>query len=115
MSLALAALVAGLLGGVHCAGMCGGIAAALSTTARGPAFGRALAFNAGRIGSYTLAGTVAGAAGGVVAATGPVFIAQALLFVVANVLMLMLGLYVAGVSRFAVLGPRFWRELGPPF
>ena len=117
MSLALAAFVAGLLGGVHCAGMCGGIAAALSATARGPAFARSLAFNAGRIGSYGLAGLLAGATGGALAAAGPVFAVQAVLFVVANVLMLMLGLYVAGWSRLVVrlegAGGALWARMAP--
>ena len=68
--------VVGLLGSVHCAGMCGGIVGALSVA---PALGRpvpvpvraampprpaltnVLAYNLGRIGSYMTAGAVAGA------------------------------------------------------
>ena len=115
MALALAAFVAGLLGGVHCAGMCGGIAAALSATAPGPAFARALAFNSGRIVSYSFAGALAGATGALLAAAGPVLFVQAALFVAANVLMLMLGLYVAGVSRAVVrlegAGGALWARL----
>ena len=55
----LPVFVVGLLGSVHCAGMCGGIAASLSLGARGPAVPRQIAFNAGRIGSYALAGAAA--------------------------------------------------------
>lgn len=117
MALALAALAAGLLGGVHCAGMCGGIAGSLAASSRGSPWARNLAFNAGRIASYAFAGAIAGATGGLVAAAGPVMAAQLAMFVVANVLMLMLGLYVAGWSR-AVLrlegaGVRLWRGLEP--
>ena len=59
----LPVFVVGLLGSVHCAGMCGGIVGALSVApvtlhaarpAR-PALANGLAYNAGRIGSYMLA------------------------------------------------------------
>jgi uncharacterized protein len=61
------ALLAGLLGGVHCAAMCGGIATAFPAM-RGAAGGRAslrAAFepNLGRVAGYTAAGAVAGALG----------------------------------------------------
>ena len=64
--------VVGLLGSVHCAGMCGGIVGALSVA---PSVGRVVpvrvvaarapvanvfAYNAGRIGSYMVAGALAG-------------------------------------------------------
>ncbi|MFM8246575.1 MAG: sulfite exporter TauE/SafE family protein, partial [Burkholderiaceae bacterium] len=74
----------GLLGGVHCVGMCGGIVSAFSVaTPRHRPFPvaiatqshrlsiiadggpRVLAFNAGRIGSYMLAGAFAGLLGSV--------------------------------------------------
>ena len=61
----LSAFVVGLLGGVHCVGMCGGIVGALSlglphSRSRWPIM---LAYNLGRIGSYTLAGAIMGALG----------------------------------------------------
>jgi len=59
-SLAAAAFAAGLLDGVHCVGMCGGIVASLSVSARGPVLGRQLAFNAGRIGAYAVASAIVG-------------------------------------------------------
>ena len=96
MELAAAAFVAGLLGGVHCAGMCGGIVGGLSAASRGPALARQLAFNGGRIASYAIAGAVAGALGSLGQLAGPVLFAQAAMFAVANVLMLMIGLYVGG-------------------
>ena len=117
MSLALAALLAGLLGGVHCAGMCGGIVGSLSAAARGPALPRQLAFNSGRIAAYCLAGAGVGAAGGVLLLAGPVLAAQTAMFVVANALMLMLGLYVAGwgraVVRLEAAGGALWRRIEP--
>lgn len=112
-----AAFAAGLLGGVHCAGMCGGIVASLSLTARGPAAARQLAFNAGRIASYAVAGAAAGAAGSLVTLAGPAFLAQAALFAMANVLMILLGFYVAGwggaVLRIENAGRGIWRRVEP--
>jgi sulfite exporter TauE/SafE len=112
-SLAAAAFAAGLLGGVHCAGMCGGIVASLCVSARGPVLGRQLAFNAGRIGAYAVAGAMVGAAGILVEA----ITAQTVLFVVANLLMVLLGLYVASwggiVLRIESAGRGLWRRIEP--
>lgn len=60
-----AAFLTGLTGGVHCSAMCGGIAAVLSPQSRQHALSNALALNSGRIGSYTLAGLLAGSLGAV--------------------------------------------------
>jgi len=59
----LGALTAGLLGGLHCVAMCGGIATGLSATAPGGGWSGALQLNLGRIGGYVLAGLVVGAFG----------------------------------------------------
>ena len=85
-ALAGAALAAGFLGGVHCIGMCGGIAASLSAASKGS---HQIAFNSGRIASYAAAGAAAGTLGFAIAF-------QSALLVAANLLMLLLGLYVAG-------------------
>jgi sulfite exporter TauE/SafE len=58
-----AALLTGLLGGLHCMAMCGGIATGLSAAAR-PGLGSAFALNGGRVLGYTLAGVIVGAFGG---------------------------------------------------
>lgn len=115
--MAAAAFAAGLVGGVHCAGMCGGIAASLALGARGPVVARHAAFNGGRIFSYAVAGAIAGGAGSLVQLAGPALAVQSALFVLANVLMLLLGLYVAGIGR-AVLrlesaGRVVWRRVEP--
>ena len=116
-ALAAAALAAGLLGGVHCAGMCGGIVASLSVGARGPILARQLAFNGGRIAAYCLAGAAAGLAGDALQWSGTVAFAQTALFVLANVLMVFLGLYVAGwgraVLRLESAGRVLWRRVEP--
>ena len=59
-----AALLTGLLGGLHCAAMCGGIATGLSAAAARPGLGSAFALNGGRVLGYTLAGVIVGAFGG---------------------------------------------------
>jgi Uncharacterized conserved protein len=60
----LAAALAGLLGGVHCAVMCGGIAASFPAMAPGRPLRVAWQANLGRVGGYVLAGAVAGGFGG---------------------------------------------------
>ena len=116
----LTALLAGLLGGVHCVGMCGGIVAAFSFRAGGaaPGPGLHLAYNLGRVLSYTLFGALAGALGGSleIAKFLPV---QTLLYVLAQVVMILLGLYLAGLSQsvlvFERAGSVLWRAVKPLF
>jgi uncharacterized protein len=117
LSLATAAFAAGLLGGVHCAGMCGGIVGTLALESRGNAIARQLAYNGGRMASYSLAGAVAGSIGAAALAIGPWLLAQVAFFVLANAVMVLLGLYVAGwgrgVLRLEALGARGWRAIEP--
>jgi sulfite exporter TauE/SafE len=63
-SLLTGAFLAGLLASVHCLAMCGGIAgvAAAGPNAGTGRLGGTLLYNLGRLGSYTLAGALAGAA-----------------------------------------------------
>jgi len=116
-ALAAAAFAAGLLGGVHCAGMCGGIVGSLSAAARGPVLSRQLAFNAGRVGSYAVAGAVAGSLGALARLSPSAFALQLTLFALANLLMLLLGLYIAGwgsvLTRLEAAGGAIWRRLQP--
>lgn len=58
-----AALLTGLLGGVHCLAMCGGIATGLSAQLRKPGLGSAFALNGGRVLGYVLAGAIVGGLG----------------------------------------------------
>jgi len=115
----ISAFLVGLLGGVHCVSMCGGIVGALSFGARG---GRApwpylLAYNVARISSYTLAGILMG---GVSWLGGQLFEVhqwqQGLQFV-AGLFMLALGLYIAGwwrgLAKVEQAGGRLWRHIEP--
>ena len=114
---AAAAFAAGLLGGVHCVGMCGGIAGALAASARGSPWRRIAAFNLGRIGSYAAAGAIAGGVGVAAQAFGPAATLQVALFVVAHVLVVLMGLYVAGwggaIIRLESAGSALWRRIEP--
>lgn len=119
------AFLIGLAGGVHCAVMCGGFVAALNlrapgalpaaTRAPGKAVARQLAYSFGRIASYACAGALAGAAGSLGLLVQDILPAQVLLLVGANALVILLGLYLAGLGT-AVLaleraGGVLWRGL----
>lgn len=107
----------GLLGGGHCAGMCGGIVTALSTGPNGtrPLFH--LAYSIGRVSSYAVAGAIAGSLGGLGLLMSEILPLQTALYVLANVMLVLLGLYLAGLSslaaRFEVLGSALWRRIQP--
>jgi len=108
-----AVFIAGLLGGGHCAAMCGGIVSALSVQ-RGARFSFHLAYNAGRVGSYAVAGAIAGAIGGMVLLNEALSIRIAM-YIVANGLIVLMGLYLAGgsalITRFEALGRMPWRYI----
>src|SRR5689334_357672 len=112
-----AVFLTGLLGGVHCAGMCGGIVAALAGRAprRAATWMMHLSYSAGRISSYTLAGAAVGAAGGLPLLLDRILPVQVTLYVIANILLIALGLYLAGVwsavARLESLGAAMWRRL----
>jgi len=116
----LTALLAGLLGGVHCVGMCGGIVAAFSFRADGtqPPFRLHLAYNLGRIFSYAMFGALAGALGASLK-LATFLPAQTLLYVLAQVVMILLGLYLAGLNRWVLVferaGGALWRVVQPLF
>ncbi len=124
----------GLLGGVHCVGMCGGIVgafavatprhtipvkavgtlqASMAITDTGP---RVMAFNLGRIASYMLAGALAGLLGSV-----PLMMnlasAQIVAYWLANLMLVALGLMLMnlweGISRVEAVGQIVWRRLQP--
>lgn len=113
----LSALILGLLGGGHCLGMCGGLMGALTLAIaperRAQRFQLLLAYNLGRILSYATAGLLLGLAGWALA-NSP---AAMLLRVVAALLLIAMGLYLAGwwsgLTRIEALGRGLWRYLQP--
>lgn len=114
-----AAFLIGLMGGVHCVGMCGGIVGALTvqTPRRRRAWDLHLAYNAGRIASYAAAGAVMGMIGGAGLMFNQVLPVQMLLYVMANLVLIGLGLYLAGLgnqlARVEALGAGLWRRIQP--
>jgi sulfite exporter TauE/SafE len=138
---------AGLAASVHCVGMCGGIAAALGGALGGTsaastrplvfharhgaavmpssamaalALPRLLcmaAFNAGRIASYVMAGAMAGGlAGGVTGLAAAVPLQKAALLL-ANLMLLAVGLYLMnawrGLMHIERIGQALWHRLQP--
>ncbi|GMR16279.1 MAG: sulfite exporter TauE/SafE family protein [Gammaproteobacteria bacterium] len=125
----IAAFLVGLLGGVHCVGMCGGIVGALciglddglNKTAQQnfkKTFPFLLLYNAGRISSYTLAGILMGSIGWLGSHLFTLYSIQQTLEIIAAVFMLALGLYIAGwwkglakIERWG--GKVIWQRLEP--
>ena len=94
----LALFLVGLLGGTHCVGMCGGIVGALSMGAPGR-WSMHLAYNVGRILSYGLAGAIAGAVGAASLGLDSQVPMRLALYLVANLMLIALGLYLLGVTQ----------------
>lgn len=113
----LSALTLGLLGGGHCLGMCGGLMGALTLAIppeqRTQRLRLLLAYNLGRILSYAAAGLIIGLAGWA-AASSP---AAMILRVLAGLLLICMGLYLAGwwsgLTRIEAIGRHLWRHLQP--
>ncbi|MDX1375503.1 MAG: sulfite exporter TauE/SafE family protein [Burkholderiales bacterium] len=127
-ALPAAMLVTGLLSGVHCLGMCGGIVGAFGGAGTQATVAlharpvrrevaRQLAFNGGRIASYTFAGALAGALGGAGAYVAGALSWQVALYVLANLMLILVGLYLAGalgwLARLEAVGVPLWRRLQP--
>lgn len=120
--LLLAMFATGLVSGVHCVGMCGGVVGAFSARRVIPInaatdWGRQLVFNLGRISSYALAGAAAGSLGSAAQLIAGALPAQTALYVLANVMLVLVGLYLAGAGRLLAplesLGAPLWRRLQP--
>lgn len=113
----VAMFLVGLLGAGHCAGMCGGIVGALSAAPTGNKVIFHAAYSIGRVTSYSVAGAIAGSVGGIGLLISDVLPLQMVLYVLANVMLVLLGLYLAGLSsiavRFEALGSALWRRVQP--
>ena len=119
-TMAFTAFTAGLLGGAHCAAMCGGIVSL--TCAPGPD-GKArgvvypLAYNLGRVASYVAAGALAGALGQAGMALRGGALARHLLMFLMGATLIVVALNVAGVRPVTrgieVAGGFLWRHVQP--
>ncbi|HEY6239461.1 MAG TPA: sulfite exporter TauE/SafE family protein [Burkholderiales bacterium] len=114
-----AIFLVGLLGGAHCIGMCGGIVTALTVQLPRdrPRWSLHLAYHAGRITTYAAAGALAGGLGSAALRLDGLVPMQIVLFVVAQLMLVALGLYLLGVSRyldvFERAGRVLWRRVQP--
>ena len=122
----ISAFLVGLLGGGHCIGMCGGIVSAVSmhlpnqakdTPQKQPKIFFLIAYNAGRILSYTLAGVLAGLIGASSFFMGHVLPIQHMLYLISSLMLILLGLYLAGfwhgITVIENVGRALWVKLQP--
>ena len=118
--LVLATLSAGLLGGAHCIGMCGGIANMLTSGAQAgnkkfpvikihtapvrPAWRSTTLLHTGRIFTYILMGGLVGALGALGMRINPLMSIHTLLYIIGNLALIWLGLRLFGYTpHFAPL------------
>lgn len=115
-----AAFVIGLLGSGHCIAMCGGITTMLSSGINKKAEPRSkftiiLAYNFGRIGTYSLIGAIAGVTGSLAAKN--IGLPLSILRMVAGVFLILLGLYIGRwfmlLNKVEQLGKGLWKYLSP--
>lgn len=119
------AFLVGLMGAAHCFGMCGGLVGAFSAQLPNAKTGNHLAhqlsyllsYNLGRILSYTLAGALVGASS---AGLGHLFeldIYLIVLRIIAGMMMIATGLYIAkiwvGIVQIERVGHWLWHYLKP--
>jgi len=120
----LTAFAIGLMGGVHCIGMCGGIVGALSFglktqqgTPTASLFKILFAYNFGRLFSYTLAGGLMGSLGWLASHWIEVRQLQIILQLLAALFMVLLGLYLAGwwtvLVHLEKVGGVVWKYIQP--
>lgn len=112
-----AAFVLGLLGAGHCLGMCGGFMGALTLAIppeqRQQRLKLLIGYNLGRVSSYALAGFILGMLGWAVGNSPAVTVMR----VIAALLLIAMGLYLAGwwggLTYVERLGRGLWRHLQP--
>ncbi len=119
----ISAFFLGLMGAPHCAGMCGGIVAALSLgsqpniDAKAHGLLQVLAYNLGRISSYIIAGMLVGGLSALATNMVALHHAQLVLKLLAALFMLFLGLYLGGwwpvLTHLERWGASVWRYLEP--
>ncbi|XQW83636.1 sulfite exporter TauE/SafE family protein [Thalassotalea piscium] len=115
-----AAFVIGLLGSGHCIGMCGGITTMLSTAINKEQKQTSklriiLAYNIGRISTYSLIGAIAGITGSLAAKN--IGLPVSILRIVAGIFLILLGLYIGRwfmlLNKVEQVGKGLWKILSP--
>ncbi len=125
-----AAFIAGLLGGIHCVGMCGGIVGALTfgidsvnnSNTQQPSkkqlYPYQIAYNSGRLISYTFAGLLVGGISMLASNLPILHNIQFGLQIFAAFFMIALGLYIAGwwvggLRKIEKAGGIIWKRIEP--
>lgn len=115
-----AVFLIGLLGGTHCVAMCGGIVGALTVQIPGQVKRQwpiHLTYNLGRITTYTALGALLGAIGSVGLLFDNFLPVQMTLYVLANVMLVALGLYLTGFTKLLApiekAGHGVWKRVQP--
>jgi sulfite exporter TauE/SafE len=120
----LTAFLVGLLGGVHCLSMCGGLVGSL-TLGLDPRIRRdpwlmlpyQVTYNMARIAGYATAGALFGGLGALLLQLDAFQLMQRVLYGLAGVVMILLGLYLGGWWRLITVveraGTLLWRRLEP--
>lgn len=111
-----AALLTGLMGGVHCVAMCGGIATGLASQSPRGGLNTAVALNGGRVLGYTLAGAIVGAFGGGLLAVARADGLAIVLRVAMGAVLILVALRLLWPQRLGALGKAgawLWRRLQP--
>ena len=109
----------GFFGGTQCVGMCGGLSSAfaLQLPPHLNRLGLIVLLNLGRISSYVLIGLIVGLVGQIGISLDDTRWLQNGLYIAANILLLLLGLYLAGLSTAATqierIGRPIWKRLNP--
>lgn len=109
----------GFLGGGHCVAMCGGLSSAfaLQLPENLSRFKLIVLLNLGRICSYVAIGAILGALGQFGLSLDKTQTLQTILFYGANILLILLGLYLAGFSSLIIkieyVGKPIWKKLSP--
>lgn len=115
---AFAAFSLAFVGGLHCAGMCGGIVGALQLNRpQGVSAARlAAGYHAGRVISYALAGALAGTLGAALYAADLIPV-QAALLLIGSLMLLAIGLSMFGrgawMRRIEPAGAWLWKRIAP--
>jgi len=118
----ITAFFAGLLGGVHCLGMCGGIVGALTFGVKQESAAKSLlpyifAYNGGRIFSYTIAGALVGGISSLATNLPLLHNFQYGLQIFAALFMIALGLYIGGwwfgLRKIEQAGSVIWKQIEP--
>lgn len=111
------AFLIGLAGGVHCIGMCGGIASAFTfAVPKGKSQTPYIAgYNIGRIMSYSIAGALTGYLGSIF--TSSIISGLAILQIISIVFLLLLALYISDLFKGLIVlekaGSNVWKHLAP--